>query len=216
MTPLPIPPSHPQAPAIPQPPTNNMPKPTIKALSSTSTKTVLDKIVFAIRNQPQTLTGVSRSAIGKYLRAELSYDNPAALKTNLKKGVSTGKLAQTGQSFRVKGDAIPERAPEVTVDMKDVKMGMGDEEAKSGDTVVMKYEGKLENGIVFDSSSSFPFTLGAGDVIKGWDIGIAGMKVGGIRKLSVPSKLGYGKRGSAPAIPPNADLFFTVTLKKIV
>lgn len=110
---------------------------------------------------------------------------------------------------------MPEIPAEATVDITDVKIGKGPV-AVSGDTVIMKYEGKLENGVTFDASNSFPFTLGAGDVIKGWDIGISGMQVAGVRKLVVPSKLGYGKRGSAPDIPPNADLFFTVTLKKIV
>ena len=68
---------------------------------------------------------------------------------------------------------------------------------------------------MFDASSKFEFTLGAGEVIKGWDQGIASMRVGGERELFVPSKLGYSKRGASPEIPPNADLFFRVTLKKI-
>jgi FKBP-type peptidyl-prolyl cis-trans isomerase len=100
------------------------------------------------------------------------------------------------------------------VKVEDVKLGNGPE-AKSGDTVIVSYEGKLDDGTMFDSSKSFQFTLSAGEVIKGWDQGISGMKVGGTRKLEVPSKLGYGKRGSPPDIPPNADLFFSVTLKKI-
>ena len=98
--------------------------------------------------------------------------------------------------------------------IEDIKVGTGPP-AESGDTVVVKYEGKLDDGSVFDSASKFDFTLGAGDVIKGWDQGIASMRVGGKRKLFVPSKLGYGKRGASPEIPPNADLHFTVTLKEI-
>ena len=68
---------------------------------------------------------------------------------------------------------------------------------------------------MFDSSNNFTFVLGAGDVIKGWDQGIINMKVGSKRKLIVPSKLGYGKRGCKPDIPSNSILNFIITLKKI-
>lgn len=190
---------------------------------SSEPKTVIDKIIYAIRKQPQTANGVSRSAIVKYLKSELGYDNPSSLKKAFKKGTDNGKLEQTGQSFRVIGDPRVAPPPEETVKVEDVKEGGkgGDDDdddeqwAKPGDTVVVKYEGRLKDGTVFDAANSFDFALGAGDVIKGWDQGIVGMKIGGVRKLQVPSKLGYGKRGSPPDIPPNADLFFTVTLKKI-
>lgn len=171
-------------------------------------------VISAIRNQPYTANGVSRTAIAKYLKAEMEWDNASKLKQALKKGVETGKLEQTGQSFRVAGDPAAERPPEAAVKKEDTKEGKGPEAVK-GDTVVVKYEGKLSDGSIFDSAPTFEFTLGAGDVIKGWDQGIAGMKVGGERTLEVPAKLGYGKRGAAPEIPPNADLFFTVVLKKI-
>jgi FKBP-type peptidyl-prolyl cis-trans isomerase len=179
-----------------------------------SPKSVLDMIMTAIRQQPATPNGVSRAAIAKYLKSEMEWDNASKLKQALKKAVDSGKLEQTGQSFRVKGDPIPEPPPEAEVKMEDTMVGSG-AAAERGDTVLVKYEGKLDDDTVFDSAPTFEFTLGAGDVIKGWDIGIAGMKVGGVRKLEVPAKLGYGKRGAAPEIPPNADLFFTVTLKKI-
>mmetsp|Transcript_16746 Transcript_16746/g.20115 ORF Transcript_16746/g.20115 Transcript_16746/m.20115 type:complete len:83 (-) Transcript_16746:878-1126(-) len=78
------------------------------------------------------------------------------------------------------------------------------------------YRGTLAtNGYMFDKAKNFTFVLGAGEVIKGWDLGIVGMKIGGSRKLVVPPKLGYGKRGCAPDIPGNATLHFSVTLKKI-
>ena len=98
----------------------------------------------------------------------------------------------------------------------DVKVGDEDSPvAERGDTVVVSYVGKLEDGTQFDAAKTFDFVLGAGDVIKGWDQGILNMKVGGKRKLFVPSKLGYGKKGSSPDIPPNATLYFTVKLKEI-
>jgi FKBP-type peptidyl-prolyl cis-trans isomerase len=91
--------------------------------------------------------------------------------------------------------------------------------AKKGDTVEVHYTGWLTNGKKFDSShdrkTPFSFQLGAGRVIKGWDEGVAGMKVGGKRKLMIPADLGYGKRGAGAAIPPDADLVFEVELLKI-
>ena len=179
-------------------------------------KTVLDKIIHAIREQPHTSpNGISRVAITKYLKQELDYDNGSALKKALKQGVSKGKLIQTGQSFRVAGDPLPDLPAEPTVEHTDVKVGKGPA-AVAGDTVVVKYQGTLAaDGSEFDAANSFEFVLGNKDVIKGWDLGIAGMQVGGQRRLQVPAKLAYGKRGSAPNIPPNADLNFVVTLKKI-
>jgi FKBP-type peptidyl-prolyl cis-trans isomerase len=92
-------------------------------------------------------------------------------------------------------------------------------EAKSGQTVAVHYTGWLENGTKFDSShdrrAPFSFRLGAGQVIRGWDEGVAGMKVGGKRKLIIPADLGYGPRGAGGVIPPNATLIFDVELLEV-
>ena len=97
----------------------------------------------------------------------------------------------------------------------DVQVGTGDE-AKAGKTVDVHYTGWLTDGKKFDSSRDrgepFAFKLGAGQVIRGWDQGVAGMKVGGKRTLVIPSELGYGARGAGGAIPPNATLLFDVEL----
>ena len=98
---------------------------------------------------------------------------------------------------------------------EDIKVGSG-AEAKKGQTVTVHYTGTLQDGRKFDSSRDknqpFPFPLGAGRVIAGWDEGIVGMKVGGQRKLIIPPNLGYGAQGFPPTIPPNATLIFDVEL----
>ncbi len=99
--------------------------------------------------------------------------------------------------------------------IQDVKVGQG-AEAKPGSTAVVHYTGWLTDGKKFDSSrdrgTPFDFQLGAGQVIAGWDQGVAGMKVGGQRKLVIPADLGYGAAGAPPVIPPGATLVFDVEL----
>jgi FKBP-type peptidyl-prolyl cis-trans isomerase FkpA len=106
---------------------------------------------------------------------------------------------------------------------EEITVGDG-QEAKAGDDVTVHYTGWLQNedgsaGKKFDSSKDrgdpFEFALGAGRVIKGWDEGVQGMKIGGVRKLIIPANLGYGARGAGGVIPPNATLIFEVELLEI-
>jgi len=98
---------------------------------------------------------------------------------------------------------------------EDLVVGTG-AAAASGQKVTVHYTGWLTNGTKFDSSKDrgdpFVFPLGRGQVIKGWDQGVQGMKVGGKRKLTIPPEMGYGSRGAGGVIPPNATLIFEVEL----
>ena len=120
------------------------------------------------------------------------------------------------------GGSMAENNQEVTtpsgLKYVDQAVGTGDV-AVAGKNVSVHYTGWLENGKKFDSSvdrgQPFSFPLGAGRVIKGWDEGVQGMKVGGKRKLTIPSDLGYGSRGAGGVIPPNATLIFDVELLRV-
>lgn len=104
------------------------------------------------------------------------------------------------------------------LEIVDEKVGTGPE-AKNGDTVKVHYTGKLLNDKQFDSSvgkEPFEVTVGQGKVIKGWDEGLPGMKVGGKRKLTIPWQLAYGEKGSGASIPPKAALKFDIELLEIV
>lgn len=194
-------------------------------MSSKKTKlSVQDMILEAIRGQQHhaKANGISRAMIVKYLQSEYQYDKSTIIQKTLKKSVEKKILIQNGQSFRVVGDPeveLPAQPEVIMNDLREGRQGGGEAESeavKDGDRVMVQYVGKLADGTIFDQASSFTFTLGNGEVIKGWDLGVKGMKVGGIRNLVVPSKLAYGKRGSPPDIPPNSDLTFDITLKRIL
>ena len=119
-----------------------------------------------------------------------------------------------GRFCLTRGEFFGERHG-MTLKIEDLKVGTG-AEAKTGNNVSVHYVGTLTTGKKFDSSRDrnepFEFQLGAGMVIEGWDKGVVGMKVGGLRKLTIPPEMGYGKMGYPPVIPPNSTLVFEVEL----
>ncbi|EOO02422.1 putative fkbp-type peptidyl-prolyl protein [Phaeoacremonium minimum UCRPA7] len=140
-------------------------------------------------------------------------DKKVQFAKNLEQG-PTGSAAEKAKQGDKKAGLGVKVVQGVTVD--DRKLGSG-RTVKSGDRVGMRYIGKLENGKVFDSNKKgapFSFRIGKGEVIKGWDIGIAGMSVGGERRLTIPAHLAYGSKG-VPGIPANSTLIFDVKLLEI-
>lgn len=134
----------------------------------------------------------------------------------------SGTIAAPTANFTIAQNLISTEENLVTTDSGlqyvDLQKGTG-ASPQPGQTVTVHYTGTLEDGTKFDSSRDrnrpFSFTIGVGQVIKGWDEGVASMQVGGRRKLIIPPDLGYGARGAGGVIPPNATLIFDVELLKI-
>ena len=148
------------------------------------------------------------SKYGKsFMDNQNSQDTQSQLSQNLQ--------GSTGSPISTSSSASVNNATELITE--DVVIGTGDE-AKQGDSVSVHYTGTFTDGNKFDSSvdrgTPFNFTLGAGNVIKGWDLGVVGMKVGGKRKLTIPPSLAYGDQATGP-IPANSTLIFEVELLEI-
>jgi FKBP-type peptidyl-prolyl cis-trans isomerase len=130
-------------------------------------------------------------------------------------GVATLAAVETNAQEKDKSKVKEKKVGDAVLKYEDLKEGEG-KEAKKGDTVEVHYTGWLTNGKKFDSSVDrkmpFEFKLGVSRVIEGWHAGIAGMKKGGKRKLTIPPELAYGRDGRPPTIPGNATLIFEVEL----
>jgi FKBP-type peptidyl-prolyl cis-trans isomerase len=133
---------------------------------------------------------------------------------NVSKESQTAIMAQSAAAQQTQSQIMQ------NLKIEDIVVGTG-AEAKNGNTVTVNYTGTLDDGTKFDSSlnpgrTPFSFVLGVGQVIKGWDLGVLGMKVGGSRTLTIPPELGYGANGTGGGvIPPNATLHFTVQLLSV-
>jgi FKBP-type peptidyl-prolyl cis-trans isomerase len=132
-------------------------------------------------------------------------------------GGSPSAQVNPSQAPQVQTNTTQNASPSGELKIEDETVGSG-AEAKTGDTVSVNYVGTLQDGTKFDSSydrnQPFDFTLGSGQVIKGWDQGVVGMKVGGKRKLTIPPDLGYGAQAQGP-IPANSTLIFEIELLNI-
>jgi FKBP-type peptidyl-prolyl cis-trans isomerase FkpA len=166
--------------------------------------------------------GIAIIVIGVFFYAASEYGKTHDVMGSLPVG-STGtssdstNIEEGGGNDSINNLLDANNQPKDKVMTEDIKVGTG-EAAKTGDAVTVHYTGTLTDGKKFDSSrdrkAPFTFTLGEGKVIKGWEQGILGMKVGGERKLTIPASLGYGASGYGP-IPGNATLIFDVELLKI-
>ena len=178
---------------------------------------VLDKIVFSIRSLKDGPNGSSRQAVNKFLKSEFNYENRIGMNKACKLGVKKGILTRMGQRFRVALDKYDDKELkiDVTVQTIDLLVGQGDKETQNGDIVTIMYVGTLEDGTEFDCKNSFTFLLGCGEVLKGLDKGLLNMRVGGKRRIVIPGRLGFGRKGCPPVVPPHAVLHFEVMVKAI-
>ena len=188
-----------------------------KAAKTAASASLLDKIIEAIRSEKKP-GGSSRISIKKYLLASYQITNDKATKKAFQTGLDSGKLVQQKASFEVAGESY-EAPPESRVDIQVMKEATGDITVGNNCHVAIDYRGFLKGtemgGKPFETGSGFTFVTGQGDVIKGMDMGVAGDVIGETRRVTIPYQLGYGKRGSAPEIPPCSDLVFDITLRQI-
>ena len=155
-------------------------------------------------------------SIRKHALVAIAAVSIAALSACTKKSAET--TSATTENTAASTATTDAAKAEADLKIENLKEGTG-AQAVNGKQVSVHYTGTLTDGKKFDSSldrgQPFKFVLGAGQVIRGWDLGVAGMKVGGKRKLTIPPQLGYGERGAGGVIPPNATLIFEVELLEV-
>jgi hypothetical protein len=180
----------------------------------------LEQAVLTSRPSPAAAPASASASAAVVAPLELDPNDPnPSLFTMAVSGSSSAASSEIAQAASLGGEitAPKERVTASGLRITDLEEGTG-AEAVAGQTVSVHYRGSLTNGKEFDSSygrGPFSFRLGGGQVIQGWDEGVAGMKVGGKRRLVIPPELGYGARGAGGVIPPDATLLFDVELLKV-
>jgi len=179
-------------------------------------------VVYAKNNIAQPTQKINKALVGNNSQA-VQNTNKANEQTIQNSGINNiDNTTMNNDKVQTQNTAPSTTSAPVTqvneLKAREIVVGSG-QEVKSGDTVEVNYLGTFLNGQKFDSSydrnQTFDFTVGAGQVIKGWDAGLIGMKVGGKRELLIPSDLAYGAQGAPGAIPPNTPLRFEIELVAI-
>ena len=171
----------------------------------------------AVLSSPAPASAPARPAVSSRFELDPDDPNPTLFVMASDNDQTSGTEIAQASGLGGELNAPKERTTPSGLRITDLVVGDG-AEAVAGQTVVVNYRGTLANGTEFDSSygrGPFSFPLGGGRVIQGWDEGVAGMKVGGKRKLVIPPDLAYGERGAGGVIPPNATLTFEVELLRI-
>lgn len=196
--------------------------------SARKTADILDRLVLHFEKIAGLERGLLSTAKNYYeaLILDPKTEAPSFIQINAKIATASTEFSSLLKDFAIaandlntiiNGKPAVSKAEPGRLQIEDVALGQS-EGAKNGDTLVVHYVGTLENGAKFDSSVDrgrpFSFTLGAGQVIKGWEQGLLGMKIGGHRKLIIPPDLGYGSRATG-SIPPNSILIFEIDLLDI-
>ena len=156
-------------------------------------------------NNPQEIEGVKKTASTQAIKTENQIGDSAQTATT---EPADGSIEATGTNSSNNSN----NKKNMQLEIKTTQEGAGDRVVKNGDNITVNYAGTLADGTKFDSNSGFSFVIGQGRVIKGWDQGLLGMKVGEKRTLTIPADLGYGAQGYPPKIPANATLIFEVEL----
>ena len=188
---------------------------------------LLDSVVERLMEYPEKEEALFKSLLEKYPKDVVKIKRKKKKKKKKKKNDNDMKEDNVPDILRPRKKEAPENnkeEDEINVHRKlpngveyvDTTKGSGEERARRGDLITVKYEGYLDGGQEYQfDKGTLTFTIGRSEVVKGFDTGVVGMRPGMKRKIFIPSRLGYGAKGAPPVIPPNSDLFFVIRLVRI-